>query len=343
MDAAGGYRRRTDQLLAGLERAVDPNADGSALDAARIALVGVAEPFASFPTGALAQAVSGAAELDTLVVAPAGNDGPAGPAYGSVSGPAGAPDALAVGAADGRAGLPTVRVLVRAGLAVLADGVVPLGGAVVPTRPLTLRLAAPRSSTASCRRTSEPPRPFSIPTASAFVAGRAALVSPKSEPQDGQRLAADAGAAAVVLERVAPAGALGLDERVGVPVVGIPSQAARGPAGARRRRRRDDRHRRPAGDREHGRRRHRAILFAGSPTAVAPAGARGGRDRRRHGRARPQRGRDGALRHRQRDERRRRRRRRRGRASGAGSPGSSTHVRSRARSSAPLHFRRRPA
>ena len=72
-------------------------------------------------------------------------DGPAGRAYGSVSGPAGAPDALAVGAADGRAGLPTVRVLVRAGLAVLADGVVPLGGAVVPTRPLTLRPTRPCS------------------------------------------------------------------------------------------------------------------------------------------------------------------------------------------------------
>src|SRR5829696_7740885 len=34
---------RTDQLLAGLERAVDPNADGDAHDAARVALVGVTE------------------------------------------------------------------------------------------------------------------------------------------------------------------------------------------------------------------------------------------------------------------------------------------------------------
>ena len=41
--------------------------------------------------------------LDTLVVAAAGNDGPAGPAFGSVGGPAGAPDALAVGAARRRA------------------------------------------------------------------------------------------------------------------------------------------------------------------------------------------------------------------------------------------------
>ena len=37
---------RSDQLIAGLERAVDPNGDGDAHDAARIALIGLAEPFA---------------------------------------------------------------------------------------------------------------------------------------------------------------------------------------------------------------------------------------------------------------------------------------------------------
>ena len=94
---------RTDQLLAGLDRAVDPNNDGDAHDAVRIALVGVDEPYAAFADGPEARAVQGALELNTLVVAPAGNDGAAGPAYGSVGGPAGAPDALAVGATDGRA------------------------------------------------------------------------------------------------------------------------------------------------------------------------------------------------------------------------------------------------
>ena len=71
---------RTDQLLAGLERAVDPDADGSALDAARVAVVGVAEPFAAFSDGPLARAVAGAVRLDTLVVAPVGNEGPPAPA-----------------------------------------------------------------------------------------------------------------------------------------------------------------------------------------------------------------------------------------------------------------------
>ena len=89
-DADGGVSvyGRTDQVLAGLEAAVDPNADGDAHDAARVALIGVVEPFASFPDGPLAQAAR-ALGLGTLVVAPVGNDGPAGPGYGSIAAPAG--------------------------------------------------------------------------------------------------------------------------------------------------------------------------------------------------------------------------------------------------------------
>jgi subtilisin family serine protease len=101
-DALGGFAvyGRTDQLIAGLERAVDPNGDGDAQDAARIAVLGLAEPFAAFPDSPSARAVAGALSLDTLVVVPAGNDGPAGPRYGRVSGPGGAAAALTVGAAD---------------------------------------------------------------------------------------------------------------------------------------------------------------------------------------------------------------------------------------------------
>ena len=103
-DDHGGYTvyARADQMLAGLERAVDPNADGDAHDAVRIALIPLVEPFAAFSDSPLARAVSGALSLDTLVVAAAGNDGPGGPAFGSIGGPAGAPDALSVGAFDAR-------------------------------------------------------------------------------------------------------------------------------------------------------------------------------------------------------------------------------------------------
>src|SRR6185437_3357149 len=88
-DALGNYAiyGRRDQLIAGLDRAVDPNDDGEAHDAARIALIALAEPFAGFTDGPEARAVSGALALDTLVVAASGNDGGAGAAYGDVAGP----------------------------------------------------------------------------------------------------------------------------------------------------------------------------------------------------------------------------------------------------------------
>ena len=130
-NAEGGYSvySRTDQILAGLEAAVDPNADGDVQDAARIALIGMVEPYAAFADGPLPRAIAGAADLDTLTIVPAGNDGRAGPGYGSIAGPGAAVDAVTVGAADGRLASPTVRVLVRAGLRVLYEDDVPLGGA----------------------------------------------------------------------------------------------------------------------------------------------------------------------------------------------------------------------
>ena len=117
-DVDGGWAvyGRSDQLIAGLEAAVDPNADGDTHDAARIAVVGLAEPYISFADAPESRAVDGALALDTLVVAPAGNDLPAGPAFGSISGPGGADGALTVGAADLRSETEQVRVAVRSGL-----------------------------------------------------------------------------------------------------------------------------------------------------------------------------------------------------------------------------------
>ncbi len=221
-DERGGYTvySRTDQLLAGLERAVDPNGDGDAHDAARIAVVPLVEPFAAFSDGPLARAVAGALRLDTLVVAPAGNDGPAGPSFGSIGGPAGAPAALAVGAADARRATQEVRVVVRAGLSVYLDRLLPLAGSVPPARTLVLTPAAPHGTATSAQDFFD--RGLSL------VAGRAAIVPAGSDPAAAARWAADAGAAAVLLHgrQVAP-GAIGLDERVGVPVLSIPEPTAR--------------------------------------------------------------------------------------------------------------------
>jgi hypothetical protein len=232
-DVSGGWAvyARTDQLIAGLERAVDPNQDGDAHDAARIALVGLAAPYAAFADAPDARAVQGALDLDTLVVAAAGNDGPGGPAFGSLSSPGGAPAALSVGAADLRSQAEEVRVVVRVGLDVLVDRLLPLAGAVVPTQPHELPLATPKERVSRGR----PGGFVAAPALDSFfgrsglsvVAGRAALVRAGDDPVSAVENAARAGAAAVVLYGTTiPAGGLGLDETVPVPVVAVPKNVA---------------------------------------------------------------------------------------------------------------------
>jgi subtilisin family serine protease len=195
---------RSDQVIAGLDRAVDPNGDGDAHDAARIALLGVVEPFASFDDSPEAQAVAGAAALDTLVIAPAGNDGAAGPLFGSLAGPAGASAALVVAATDARPSISTARVVVHEGVEVLADTSLPLLSAGAPNRTLKLTVA--------------------VPGASGRLHGKAALVSAGPNPAASVRAAEAAGAAAVLLYgRAVPAGAL---TTTAVPVMGIPARTA---------------------------------------------------------------------------------------------------------------------
>ncbi len=222
-DARGGFAvyGRSDQIVQGLERAVDPNDDGDAHDAARIALIGLAERYAGFADSPEARAVQGALSLDTLVVAPSGNDGAAGPGYGSVGGPGGAPGALTVGAADSRRRIDEVRVVLRRGLEVLLDRKLPLLGAVMPTRALALAPAVPRSS--SVRVLTD----YFDLSGYSLVAGKAAVVSGGDRAGDDAREAADAGAGAVLLYGASlPAGALGLDATIRVPVVSVPGPPA---------------------------------------------------------------------------------------------------------------------
>jgi subtilisin family serine protease len=218
-DAEGGYTvySRSDQILAGLEAAVDPNADGDTQDAARLALIGVVEPYASFRDGPLQRAIAGATTLDTLVVVPAGNDGRAGPSYGSIAGPGGAPHALTVAAADGRPDAPTVRVHVRAGLRVLFEGALPLGGdprhrVTADTVPITRAMAA--QGVAGLFQED----------GLSLVAGRAALVPRGLLTEETVEEATTAGALAVLVDGRLPAGAFSLDVPAGVPVVGLPEQ-----------------------------------------------------------------------------------------------------------------------
>ena len=199
---------RTDQVLAGLERAVDPNGDGDAHDAARVALVGVAEPFAGFADSPGALAAEGATRLDTLVVAPAGNDGPAGPGYGSVAGPGGAPAVLTVGAVDLRS-----RYGQRASFSAQACASISMGCVRSPARlrrrsrstsasaGLAPRRRNPSASTAPCRCSTS-----STGEGRSLVAGRAALLPAGEDPNGSVANAARGRSRCGALLRCRPAG-----------------------------------------------------------------------------------------------------------------------------------------
>ena len=196
---------RSDQLIAGLDRAVDPNGDGDAHDAVRVALIGEAEPFASFADSPESQAVAGALALDVLVVAPAGNDGVAGPLYGSIAGPAGSPAALAVGTTDSRPTTAVVRVVLSQGLNVLADAPLPLLDQDGSARSLEA--------------------PVALPGDPGALSGKAALIAAGANPAATVAAAVNDGASAVLLYgRPLPPGSLG---DLGVPVVGISESSAR--------------------------------------------------------------------------------------------------------------------
>src|SRR4051794_22521660 len=187
---------RSDQLIAGLDRAVDPNGDGDEHDAVRVALVGVVEPYAAFTDGPEALAVQGALDLNTLVVTPAGNDGGAGPAFGSVAGPAGATGALAVAATDARAEQPQVRIVLRRGLDVILDERVPLLGAPISSRAANLQVVAPR---ATAGVPGAAPIDFFDPNGLSLVAGKAVVLPEGDDPEETVSAASRAGAEAVLL------------------------------------------------------------------------------------------------------------------------------------------------
>ena len=220
-DVTGGVAvyGRTDQVLAGIEAAVDPDGNGDAHDAARLALVGVVEPDAAFTDGPLARACAGAQALDTLVIAPAGNDGPAGPSFGVVSGPGGAPAALTVAAEDQRPRAPTAHVLIRSGLRVLLEGEQPLGG---PTA-----LEGSRASRViAAGEAGQLGAAYFDTHGYSTVAGRALLLPRGDVTPDAVSRAASAGASAVLVDGPIPTGALGADAPGSVPVLGVPQHVA---------------------------------------------------------------------------------------------------------------------
>jgi hypothetical protein len=100
----------SDDVLAGLEHAVDPNGDGNLADGADVAVIASGTPFAGFADGPETRAVAGAAGLGTVVVAASGNDGASGDGVGTISSFAAANDAISVGAVDARRSVPVANV-----------------------------------------------------------------------------------------------------------------------------------------------------------------------------------------------------------------------------------------
>ncbi|HYY76278.1 MAG TPA: S8 family serine peptidase [Gaiellaceae bacterium] len=225
---------RGDVLLAGLERAVDPDADGDVDDAADIVLAPVVEPYAAFADSPETRAVTGATNLGALVVAPAGNDGRPGPGFGSVGAPAAAEHTLAVGAVDGRRVVLQVDATLLVDSDAVHDGPLRALGAVGPEQARSLQVVTLAGATlahpggrAGASARGEELGDFFSPEGISLVAGRAVLLSGDANLPLAVGNAAAAGAAVVLVHGTdLPAGALDQDEDAAVPVLALSVEAA---------------------------------------------------------------------------------------------------------------------
>ena len=235
-DGSYAVMGRADGLIAGFERAVDPDADGDVEDAAAVALAAVVAPYAAFADSPEARAVAGATRLGTLVVAAAGNDGRAGTDFGTVGAPGGAPAALTVGVVDTRRDVLEADAVIRAGRETLSDGSARVLGAVAPPSQVSLPVSSLLGPTlANTRR----PRnavagggviaDFFDTRGVSRVAGRAVLLPASGGAIDVKvRNAATAGAALVLVYGTElAAGALDLDETAGLPVLAVSADTGR--------------------------------------------------------------------------------------------------------------------
>ncbi len=185
---------RSDSLIAGLERAVDPDGNGVPDDSLDVALIASTAPYASFAGSAFDDAVSGAAVFGTVVVAAAGNDGPGSGGNGTLGGPASASEALAVGAADLRDSVPVADVHIRGGM---LDSVKPSAPVITTLR----ALPEDKLPLIAIDGADDDPVAYLDDNARSKVAGGVALVRRRSDVliADQIRAAADAGAVAVLV------------------------------------------------------------------------------------------------------------------------------------------------
>ena len=133
---------RTDRVLAALERAVDPNLDGNLDDRAEVILIGVARAFDGGGPDPIEAAAAAADAAGSLVVAPAGNDGPTFGAVGTVAGPAASDKVLTVGGIGAPVAPRTVDLQLAVGPAGARLGNLPLIGPSPPASALPVVVLA---------------------------------------------------------------------------------------------------------------------------------------------------------------------------------------------------------
>jgi hypothetical protein len=228
----------TDELLEGLERAVDPDGDGDVTDRVPVALVGVNSPYAGFDDSPESQAAAGATALGTLVVTPAGNEGRRVGRVGTIGSPGAAPDALTVAALEGGGApaLPTVRLGLATGEGRMLTDALLLGGAADALRAPITGLAGPSQANPqeTGRALGGGPLEYFDVDAAPRARGRLVVVparvgSAGAPLAERTSAAAEAGAAALVVcepdaERPLPALP---DGAAGIPVVGLRGERAR--------------------------------------------------------------------------------------------------------------------
>lgn len=213
----------SDDLLAGLEWAVDPDADGDVADGVDVAVIAATTPYASFTGSPEDRAVAGATALGTVVVAAAGNDGAGGDTVGTVGSIAASSSALAVGATDLRGSAPVVDVRARGGALDVVVGDAPLlvANATVPGGELPL-VEVKAGGTDVVDYLDDDLR--------SRVTGAAVLVARRegSTIADQVRAANDAGAAAVLVSGAGSAASAGTIDVQGVdiPAIGLGAGAA---------------------------------------------------------------------------------------------------------------------
>jgi len=219
---------RTDRVLAALEMAVDPNRDGLPDDRAGVIVMGLARGFGADGVDPVASALAAADRAGSVVVVPAGNDGPTGTDRGTLGNVAAVPEALVVGGVAGAMAPRTAELSMAVGPAAAALAPLPLmgpdpAGAVTSGAPL---VAASGDAGVG---TGTDIRDFAGAGGRSTVAGAVALVTRSGAPvAEVARRAASAGAIALAVWDEDGAGAFpgirgGAD--VPIPIVGLgPSQ-----------------------------------------------------------------------------------------------------------------------